>query len=254
MNEFYSIGEEGRDLENSYQLKNLGSQKISMIVGKRVRGDWGESDTYQSDRLYAKTTNEDYDRSFAHKIAKTKPPYEIGNLLDYHLGYYVNQNNGTKEKFIKHIKYVIMPLISKQQDKEVYLQLLNEWLAENQDNINYRKDNIIKTIQFGDINAPTQIQVDSSHSQQTQSITYSKEDISELFSLIRADLEYVRSDFKEDLKNEIENAIRYLERGKDIKSRLLTIGSLVKDIGINVFANLIASPIFELLKPALGII
>jgi hypothetical protein len=253
MNEFYSIGEENRDQDNQYQLKNLGSQMVSMVVGRRIRGDWGERDTYQSDKYYTKTTDSDYDRSFANKIAKTKPPYDICNLLDYHLNYYVNQNNGTKEKFAKQIRYVIIPLIKKMQDKEVYLQLINEWLDDNQKNMNYKKDNNMKTILFGDINAPTQIQVDSSNSHQVQSITYSKENINELFSLIKADLENLKTDLKEDLSNEIENAIKYLEKGKDIKSRLLTIGGLIKDIGISVFANLVASPIFELLKPALGI-
>lgn len=253
MNEFYFIGEEGCDCDNPYQLKNLGSQVISMIVGKRVNRYWGERDSCQGDRYYRKITDSDYDNSFANKIAKTKPPYDILNLLNYHLGYYVNQNNGVKEKFVKQIKYVIIPLIKKMQNKEVYIQLINEWLDDNQENINY-KNNSMKTIKIGNINAPTQIQFDSVNlGHQIQNVTYSKYDINELLSLIKADLKNINTELKEDLSIEIENTIKYLDKDKNINSRLFTIGGLIKDIGISVFTNLVASPIFELLKPALGI-
>jgi small-conductance mechanosensitive channel len=102
-------------------------------------------------------------------------------------------------------------------------------------------------------NATAQIQQNTNHSNQTQNLTYSKENIEELFSLLKSDLERLNEEQREELKLEIENAIKQLEKGKDIKSRLHTIGGLIKDIGIEVFVSLVASPIINSLKPILGI-
>ncbi|OXA74168.1 hypothetical protein B0A56_12860 [Flavobacterium columnare NBRC 100251 = ATCC 23463] len=57
----------------------------------------------------------------------------------------------------------------------------------------------------------------------------------------------------EELQTELDNASKQLEKGKDIKSRLTTIGGIVKDIGIKVFASLAASQIKDSLIPLLGL-
>lgn len=108
-------------------------------------------------------------------------------------------------------------------------------------------------ITVGDINSPTQFQQGSTHSSQAQEITYSQENISKLFTLLKADIEKLNVELKEDLKSEMDYALRQLGKGKSIKTQLSNIGGLIKDVGINVFANLIASPIFEIMKPALGL-
>lgn len=108
-------------------------------------------------------------------------------------------------------------------------------------------------INVGDINSPTQFQQASNHSNQTQEITYSQENVNELFTLLKADFDKLSIDVREDIKSEIEYASKQLDKGKNVKTQLLNIGGLVKDVGINVFANLLASPIFEIIKPALGL-
>ena len=108
-------------------------------------------------------------------------------------------------------------------------------------------------INIGDINSPTQFQQGSDNSNQTQEIIYSQENINELFTLLKADFDKLSIDVREDLKSEIEYASKQLDKGKSVKTQLLNIGGLVKDVGINVFANLLASPIFEVIKPTLGL-
>jgi hypothetical protein len=108
-------------------------------------------------------------------------------------------------------------------------------------------------ISIGDINSPTQFQQGSNHSFQTQEIAYAKENINELFVLLKSDFDKLSINVREDLQSEMEYASKQLEKGKNVKTQLLNIGGLLKDVGINVFANLIASPIFEIIKPALGL-
>ncbi|MFO0320921.1 MAG: hypothetical protein ACK504_00655 [Bacteroidota bacterium] len=108
------------------------------------------------------------------------------------------------------------------------------------------------TILLGE-NATAQIQQNTNNSIQTQQITYTKENINELFSLLKADLAKLNQEQEEELSAEIENAIKQLDKGKDIKSRLDTIGGILKDIGIETFVSLAASPIVNILKPILGI-
>jgi hypothetical protein len=108
-------------------------------------------------------------------------------------------------------------------------------------------------ITLRDINSPTQFQQSSNNSVQFQGIAQTKENIKELFSLLKTDMEKLNSEQKDDLKSEIEYASRQLDKGNSVKTQLLNIGILIKDVGISVFANLIASPIFEIMKPALGL-
>jgi hypothetical protein len=108
-------------------------------------------------------------------------------------------------------------------------------------------------INVGDINSPTQFQQGSNHSTQTQEIAYTEENINKLFTLLKADFDKLSIDVRDDLNSEIEYASKQLKKGKSVKTQLLNIGGLVKDVGINVFANLIASPIFEIIKPAMGL-
>lgn len=245
MNEFYSIGEETSEPKDSFQLKNLGTKKPFITIGGRRSWDGSIND---SETFYTNISTEDYDRLFVDKLTKIKPPYEINKLLDYHLKYYLSKNIGLKDKFLKHVKYVVIPEVKKKKDKEVYTDLINEWLKENTEPM---KDNVNK-LNIGDINAPTQIVIDSNGAVQNQTVNYSSESILELFELIKADLKNMESDLKDELLIEVENATRHLQNNKDITSRLKTIGVLIKDIGINVFANLAAAPLYDHIKPLLG--
>jgi hypothetical protein len=108
------------------------------------------------------------------------------------------------------------------------------------------------TISFG-ANSTAQIQQNTANSSQSQQVNYTNENITELLKLLEQDLTKLNSDQAEELKTEINNAIKQLDNGKDIKSRLLTIGEIVKDIGVDVFVGLISSPIVKILKPLLGL-
>ena len=82
---------------------------------------------------------------------------------------------------------------------------------------------------------------------------YSQADITEFFKLLNKDIESLESEKADDFRTEIEYASKQINKGKDIKSQLKNIGGLMKDVGINVLANVIASPIYEIVKPHLKI-
>lgn len=251
MNKFYSIAEEGREPDNEYQLQNLGRQTPMGVIGKSVRGDWGERRS-QSQTFYKETTSEDYDFVFANKLTDSKPLYELCGVLNYHFEFYVNNNNGDPLKFVKQIKYVVLPIIKKRKDKDAYIEIISEWIDEHEMKPKPKEQQANITMNIENINAPAQFQLNSDNSHQSQKISYSKENIQELFDVLKKDIEKLNSDSKEDFILEIEKALKQLKAGKDVKGRLLTIGSLIREVGINVFANLLAAPVFELMKPALG--
>lgn len=246
MNEFYSISEENKDPIDEFQLKNLGKRTVSMIVGKSSRRNfWEETESPQSTRYYTDVKSEDYDGVFAYKLKECKPPYDLGKILDYHLSYYINERQGDKSRFLNQIKFVILPKIKKYSDSDIYVELINDWLNANGMN---KKDNKNLNLHIGDINAPTQFQMNSDNSHQTQQITYEKKEIIELLDLIKKDLDKISKESREDLENEIANAKKQLDKGKNINSRLKTIGSMIKDIGVGVFTNLATSPLLGLLN------
>jgi hypothetical protein len=130
MNEFYEIADDGTEPQNEYALKNFGDRIFSMAVGRRERGDFGQH-VYKSTRIDRPVVKEDYDNSFGYKILRTSPPYEADKLLDYHFSFFVSKN-GKKdaEKFIKHIRYVILPEIQKRDSKKVYTEIVSNWIED----------------------------------------------------------------------------------------------------------------------------
>lgn len=250
MNEFYSISADENLSETEYQLRNLGQRMISAIIGKPSRNSWGER-THSSQTFYRETTSDDYDGQFVNKLMLFQPIYDLEKLLDFHLDYYETKQKMDKNRFVTHIKYVVLPLLTKKKNSEVQQELVNNWIERNM--TNKKKSNGKLSMEFGDINSPTQFQINSDNSVQTQKIKYSNQDILEVFELIRKDLKENKSSESIELLAEVENAEKKLNDGKDIKNRLLLIGELVKDIGIGTFTSLISSPIYEMLKPMLGI-
>ena len=251
MNDFYSISDNEKLSETEFELRNLGSQIVSVIIGGKSRRDgWGER-IQSSQKFYRKATAEDYDQQFAHKLMYFQPIYDLENLLDFHQNYYIKKQNGEKDKFVKHIKYVIYPLILKKKNSESQQELITDWLDKNMGNKKKIEGKL--RMDFGDINSPTQFQINSDNSVQTQKIEYTNEDISVMFDLIRKDLRGINNPECQELSTEIEKTENKLNNGKDIKNRLLVIGELIKDIGVGTFTSLLSSPIYEMLKPMLGI-
>lgn len=253
MNDFYSIGKENEELENSLQLEHLGSQRVIGIVGSYRRSDWGER-SGESKSYYAPVTKEDYDGLFASKLVNIRPPYDLHIFLDFHSSYYTKEFGGSQHQFLNHMKYVVLPLIVRRyKNKEEYIELFERWLEEKGIQSKKPMSTITNNIITGDINAPTQFQQNSKKSHQSQEVVYNRNDVKEILELIQKDIQNLGHDIREELSVEVDNALKYLEKGKDVSSRLKTIGSLIKDININVFANLIAAPIFESIRPILGI-
>lgn len=250
MTKFYSISENNNQKENDYQLNNLGEKTVSMIIsGGSGNSFYGERKS-SSSTIYRKITPKDYDSQFATKLVKFNPPYDLEKVLNYHLEYYLNQNN-SKKIFIKHIKYVIIPIIDKKKRYNIQIDLITDWINQQMGKNKENKSNI--TLKTGDVNSPIQFQINSDNSSQSQTLNYSSEDIIKLFEVLKNDLDKLDKNLREDLQTEIENAKKQFEKGKDIKTRLLTIGELIKDIGIGVFTSLVSSPIYELMKPLLGV-
>lgn len=119
MKTIYSI-EHSTKPKNVFDLENYGDQTAAYIIGSRS----GTSKT-----LYRDVTEDDYDNGFAHRIIETKPAYEVDKFLDYHFDFYVN-NGGSEATFIKHMKYVIIPILKKRENSGVQIELISTWLND----------------------------------------------------------------------------------------------------------------------------
>ena len=110
-------------------------------------------------------------------------------------------------------------------------------------------------INVGDVSGNFQIQQNTENSYQTQNISFSKNDFSEFYKVLKADIEQniQNAEITEELLSELEYANRQVNKNRDIKQQLQDIGSVIKTVGIGVFTNLISSPIFEIFKPMLGL-
>lgn len=139
MNEFYSIAPTDTPPENEFQLSNIGPKKV-LFSGGRTRNDGYGGKIHTSNTVYGETKPEDYDGAFANKISRVNPPYELDRLINYHLDFYTGKG-GSKDTFIKHIQYVVLPYLQKYYSKQpVYIQLTEEWINE----IKRTKNNMVE--------------------------------------------------------------------------------------------------------------
>ncbi|WP_339607596.1 hypothetical protein [uncultured Roseivirga sp.] len=252
MKEFYDITtQEGQNPENRFQLKNYGPRRHLMTVGTPVRrGSWGERKEYISNTTYRDTRPEDYIKDFIYAIRKFKPIYEIDMFLDHHLGVYVERGNNS-ETFIKHIKYEVIPQLENNKDSKTHIELVNKWLGQREGKSWNQKSN--HSIYLQGVNAPVQLLIDSPNASQTQEIYYTKEEIDDFLNRLQKDADNLKHDLKEELLLEIQTAKSQLKRGKSITPKIKSLLILTKEIGIGVFTNLVASPIYETLKPSIGL-
>ncbi|OJX49788.1 MAG: hypothetical protein BGO88_08510 [Flavobacterium sp. 38-13] len=257
MNPFYDISVDENLPDDSLKLKNLGLERIFAITGGGRGSDfWGTGRTSNRTTHYTKTVPEDYDNLFAHKIRDWKPVYELNKVLEYHFGHYCNTSVLQSENFLKHIRYIILPRLKKLNRSEVQVDLVEQWLKTKENNDEKGKVGQVvnnNTIQMGDIHAPIQFQQNSNNSIQNQSNHYHKDDIQKVFELLSKDIQNVNEKIREDFAMEMDYAVMQLNRGKDIKQQLLNLGTLMRDVGLGVFTNVVASPICEVIKPSLGL-
>lgn len=234
----YSISSVGFEPIDEYQLPNLGKER-KVWLGRINDRDFTTTEEVSS---------ETYDNVFFEKIYFCNPIYKVKDLLKYHFDFY-GTSPERRDIFFDHIEYVILPLFKKDKNPG-YSDLISKWLKENKMN---KENNQSSAISLNNVSGNIQIQNNTTASHQTQSISYSNNDINSLFEVLKKDIALLVDDeIKQELSQEVENAEKHHNKGKDISSRLQTIGSLINDVGINVFANLIASPIFEIMKPYLG--
>lgn len=256
MNRFYDISENEDLPKESLQLRNLGKQRIFAITGGRKGSDyWGTRST-ESQYHYTATVPEDYDDLFADKLYNWKPIYDLGEVVEFHYRHYVSLHPNESCEFLKHMKYVILPKLKKRKNNDDHTGLFEDWLNEKnpeQMSANRKHEVNYNSIHMGDINAPIQFQQSSHHSTQTQTNQYQKDDVKAAFELLSKDIQNVNEQIRNDFAMEMDYAVTQLERNRDIKPQLLNIGSLMKDVGLGTFTNLLAAPIFEVIKPFLGL-
>ena len=186
MNNFYRIAKENETPEHEFILANLGLKiKHTQLVNYGF-GRLG------SELIYKETKSEDYDKSFVSLLTNMEPIYKANELLNFHFSHF----NGNKKEFLAHIRYNILPLMKKnQKSNEGYSQLVADWLDSKD-----IKPHSVTNITIGEIKAPTQLQVNSDYSNQSQNISYSKDSIKELFELLKKDIE--RLELAPEIKNE----------------------------------------------------
>ncbi|TKC04239.1 hypothetical protein [Pedobacter frigoris] len=255
MNPFYDISDQ-KDLPvESLQLKNLGTEKVFASIGKTTRNGWEGRSTQWSHHMTA-VTPEDYDRQFVNKLMKSRPIYTMKKVLDHHFENYCSIHTQGQADFFIHMRHVALPTLRKLKSSEVCVNLFEEWLEEKM-SVNKKSltPNTVNnnTINVGSVNAPVQFQQSSDHSVQTQHNHYQKEHVKEVFDLITRDIQNLNEQIRNDFTMEMNYAVAQLEKDRDIKPQLLSLGSLMKDVGVGTFTNLLAAPIFEVIKPLLGL-
>lgn len=123
INLFYStyIDEESR---NEYDLLHLGDNSFRgvEIMFSDSRGNITGGNTY-----YSPTTQKDYDEACFNKIMTLDPVYKIPDFFDHHFNFYNTNKRGEKELFLKHIQYVILPMLEMVNRKE-YVDLTVNWI------------------------------------------------------------------------------------------------------------------------------
>ncbi|MES2458891.1 MAG: hypothetical protein V4594_25295 [Bacteroidota bacterium] len=254
MNPFYDISDQKELPADSLQLKNLGTEKVFASIGKTSRDGWGGRSTEWS-RHMTPVNPEDYDSQFVHKLMKSRPIYTMNKVLDHHLQNYCSIHVKGQADFFTHMRYVALPALKKIKNSEVCVNLFEEWLEEKMKSKKPQIPNTVNnnTINIGEANAPLQFQQNSNYSVQTQHNHLQKDQIKDFLEILRKDIQHIDENIRKDFAMEMDYAVVQLERERDIKPQLSTIGSLMKDVGMGTFTNLLAAPVFEILKPYLGL-
>lgn len=243
MNPFFDISKENNHCINKFQLKNLGP---TMIMASIIGRNGGFSDYYRE------TTDGDYDLFFADTIFKWQPIYELEELLDYHYQYYTNNNLGRGDKFLKHLKFIVIPILEGRGNSKVPIDLIEDWLKSKQQFTDAPIVNNI--INIRDINAPVQLQQNSNQSvQKQQHLDSEGKSILKAFELIKLDIQKLEQHIKSDFSMEMTYATAQINKDRDVGPQLKNIGKMMQQIGMGVFTNLAAAPIFEYIKPYLGL-
>ena len=127
MNPFFDISEDRELPKEALQLYNLGNSKVYASFMKRTRNGWGDSSVSWNDHKTA-IRDEDYDQQFVRKLARWKPIYNIDQVIEHHYNHYQAKTTEPQNDFLKHMRYVILPILKKKPNGEVCSQLFEQWL------------------------------------------------------------------------------------------------------------------------------
>ena len=104
-------------------------------------------------------------------------------------------------------------------------------------------------------NSAFQFQQGTEGSSQQQHAEISTNDFNKFCELIETDLKSAKitEAIKTEILEELEYAKKQHTRKRPIVEQLKNIGGFIKKIGIGVFTSLAASPLFEIIKPHIGL-
>ena len=123
-NNFYSTYTDENE-KNQFDLEELGVETwrgfAAMIFDSRSTILSG------GEQFNSPTNSEDYDKIFYNRIFEIKPVYQIEDFYDYHFNKYKNRPDTQPDLFIKHIEYVILPLIEYTERRD-YIRVTENWI------------------------------------------------------------------------------------------------------------------------------
>lgn len=243
MTKYFKIATENID-KLEFELPNLGGK---MKFNQIVNYGHGHIGAEPSERA---TTPEDYDKEFVKLVCKTSPVYKVRDLMEFHFDSY----EANKQEFLGQIKYHIVPLMKKERCKDGHISLIIDWVSEKEGgNKPANTVNNYNNIKTGDINAPAQFQQNSQNSTQNFKVNYSVTTVQELFDVLKDDIESLDASIQEDFFSEMNYALKQVNQGRDIQGQLTNIGSLISNVGLPFFVNLVSSGVFEVMRPFLGL-
>lgn len=111
---------------HQFDLKELGATQWR---GFGIAFSYGNGDIRGGESHSSPTTQKDYDEAFFQKLAKTDPPYVVEDLLNYNYGNFVDTNRGQDLLFLKHIEFVIAPMLEGIHSR-TYKAVVLQWLKK----------------------------------------------------------------------------------------------------------------------------
>lgn len=259
--EFYSVAEEGQEPKDEFQLKHMGERRSWLSFGKnKSRNNYGDIESNwhtlpdDAKRIYKSIDQGSYDLQFIEKMLKIRPVYNIVKLVEYHLSYHTSIG-GDRRTFYFHVKYEILGHIQKWGVLSLQAEVLKDWLQHTFANSNFPNAPIMHSININNNQGPVQLQIDSDNSTQNINSGASLEELKMFLLQLKNITESLTKEQSQALVPEINSALMDINSNKQVEpSTLSKIGGLLKDIGVNVVANLIATPIPDAISSLFGFI
>jgi len=123
INLFYSTYIDGES-RSEYDLLQLSENSFR---GAEIMYADSSGNVRGGNPYYSATIQKDYDEACFNAIMTLDPVYRIPDFLDHHFNFYNKKNRGEKELFLKHIQYVIVPML-KMLDRNEYVELTVNWI------------------------------------------------------------------------------------------------------------------------------